>query len=538
VMNRKRLIRRAVGVGVYCAVLMVAACGGGDAGSSTGGGTVIVGMRSDLAGMNPVTYTDQYTGELINYALFTPLIQYDENLQVKPHLAESWELTGDSGVVFKLRSDVKWHDGQPVTVEDVKFTFDQAKDPASASGIGSVFLPDVDRAEVVDSTHIRFHFARPHAQALEDFWWAPVPKHLLQSVAASEMKNAPYNRQPVGSGPFKFSEWQSNQRIVLVPNPDYPAALGGPAVADRLVLRIIPEAPTMLTELKTGGVHVDIPVLPDQLEQIKSDQSQQLFSFQGRTVYYIGWNNQRAPFTSTAVRRALSMAINRQEIIDVLLSGEGAIASSTVPPKHPLYPSDVQPISFDQSQAAQVLEGEGWRDGNGDGIREKGGQPLRFTLLSTDNSLNRAVAEMIQAQLRKVGADVQLRAMEFQTLRTQHVNRDFDAVFTSWVLDNFQMAAAPMALLHSKNAAVKGSANRSSVAIPALDRVIDQAAVATDEAQARAAWKQITEILNREQPLTFLYWLNELAAANRSVQGVTMDARGEFSSVPQWRIGR
>jgi peptide/nickel transport system substrate-binding protein len=100
------------------------------------------------------------------------------------------------------------------------------------------------------------------------------------------------------------------------------------------------------------------------------------------------------------------------------------------------------------------------------------------------------------------------------------------------------MAAAPMALLHSKNAAVKGSANRSSVAIPALDRVIDLAAVATDEAQARAAWKQITEILNREQPLTFLYWLNELAAANRSVQGVTMDARGEFSSVPQWRIGR
>lgn len=537
-MNRKRLVRRAFAIGVYCAVLMVAACGGGDAGSSAGGGTVIVGMRSDLAGINPVTYTDQYTGELINYALFTPLIQYDENLQVKPHLAESWELTGDSGVVFKLRSDVKWHDGQPVTVEDVKFTFDRAKDPASASGIGSVFLPDVDRAEVVDSTHIRFHFARPHAQALEDFWWAPVPKHLLQNVAASEMKNAPYNRQPVGSGPFKFSEWQSNQRIVLVPNPDYPASLGGPAIADRLVLRIIPEAPTMLTELKTGGVHVDIPVLPDQLEQIKSDQSQQLFSFQGRTVYYIGWNNQRAPFTSAAVRRALSMAINRQEIIDVLLSGEGAIASSTVPPKHPLYPSDVQPISFDQSQAAQVLEGEGWRDGNGDGIREKGGQPLRFTLLSTDNSLNRAVAEMIQAQLRKVGADVQLRAMEFQTLRTQHVNRDFDAVFTSWVLDNFQMAAAPMALLHSKNAAVKGSANRSSVAIPALDRVIDQAAVATDEAQARAAWKQITEILNREQPLTFLYWLNELAAANRSVQGVTMDARGEFSSVPQWRIGR
>ncbi|MEX2282428.1 MAG: ABC transporter substrate-binding protein [Gemmatimonadota bacterium] len=537
-MSDRQRATRGISVGIVTTTLWLAACGGTDRPSSNGGGTVVVGIRSDLAGINPVTYTDQYTGEIINYALFTPLIQYDENLKVKPHLAESWELTADTGVVFKLRNDVKWHDGQPVTVDDVKFTFDLAKDPAAASGIGSVFLPEVDRAEIVDSTHIRFHFARPHAQALEDFWWAPVPKHLLQNVAAAELKNAPYNRQPVGSGPFKFSEWQANQRIVLVPNPDYPAALGGPAAADRLVLRIIPEAPTMLTELKTGGVHVDIPLLPDQLPQIKNDQTQRLFSFQGRTVYYIGWNNQRAPFTSAAVRRALSMAVNRQEIIDVLLSGEGAVATSTVPPKHPLYPGDVQPIPFDQQQAMQLLEQDGWRDANGDGLREKGGKPLRFTLLSTDNSLNRAVAEMVQAQLRKVGAEVQLRAMEFQTLRTQHVNRDFDAVFTSWVLDNFQMAAAPMALLHSKNAAVKGSANRSSVALPELDRAIDQASVATDEAQARAAWKQITEILNREQPLTFMYWLNELAVASQTVQGVTMDARGEFMSVPQWRIGR
>jgi peptide/nickel transport system substrate-binding protein len=517
---------------------LLAACGGGDRSGGNGGGTVIVGLRSDLAGINPVTYTDQYTGELINYALFTPLVQYEADLQVKPHLAESWELTGDTGVVFKLRSDVMWHDGQRVTVEDVKFTFDLAKDPATASGIGSVFLSDVDRAEVVDSTHIRFHFARPHAQALEDFWWAPVPKHLLQGIAPAEMKNAPFNRQPVGSGPFKFSDWQAGQRIVLVPNPDFTPGLGGPAIAQRVVLRIVPEAPTMLTELKTAGVHVDIPVLPDQLPQIKSDQSLKLFSFQGRTVYYIGWNNQRPPFNSAVVRRALALALNRQEIIDVLLTGEGAIASSTVPPSHPLSPQTIQPLPFDAAQAIKLLEQEGWKDGNGDGIREKGGKPFQFTLLSTDNSLNRAVAEMVQAQLRKVGVDAQLRAMEFQTLRTQHVNRDFDAVFTSWVLDNFQMAAAPMALMHSKNATVKGSANRSSVSIPELDRLIEQASTATDQQVARDAWAKVTEVLKRDQPLTFMYWLNELAAANQSVQDITMDARGEFMSVARWRLGR
>lgn len=523
--------------GFLFVLLALLGCGGGDDGGGGAGGTIVVGMRSDLGGLNPVTYSDQYTYELLNYALFTPIVQYDKDLKVQPYLAESWELTGDTGVVFRLRRDVRWHDGQPVTAEDVKFTFDRAKDPSAASLVGSAFVADVDRAEVTDSFTIRFHFARPHAQALEDFWWAPLPKHLLENVSPPELRNAPFNRQPVGSGPFKLVEWQANQRMVLEPNPAFPEALGGPG-RGRIVLRVIPEASTMLTELKTGGVHVDIPVLPDQVQQIKQDANLEFHSFPGRTVYYIGWNNQRQPFTSANVRRALALGINRQEIIDALLFGEGALATSTVPPWHPLYPKDVRPLAYNQQEAIALLEQDGWRDANGDGVREKGGNPLKFTLLSSDNTLNRSVVEMVQAQLRRIGVQVEARALEFQTMRAQHVARDFDAVFTSWVLDNFQMAAAPAALFHSKFASVAGSTNRSGVRIPALDRLIDQAGAATSEDQARTAWQQITESLQREQPVTFMYWLNELAAAQKIVQGVTMDPRGEFVSVAEWTIGR
>jgi peptide/nickel transport system substrate-binding protein len=524
--------------GVFCVALV--ACGGGDRGAAPAGagGTIVVGMRTDLGGMNPVTYGDQYTYELINYALFTPLIQYDANLAVKPWLAESWELTGDTGVVFKLRRDVRWQDGKPVTAEDVKFTYDLAKTPETASLVGSAFLGEVDRGEVVDSFTIRFHFARPHAQALEDFWWAPLPKHLLQNVTPAELKNAPYNRQPVGSGPFKLVQWQASQRLVLEPNPDFPAALGGPGKAERVVLRIIPEAATMLTEFKTGGVHVDIPLPPDQVQQVKSDPNLQLFSFPGRTVYYIGWNNARDPFKSAKVRRALALGINRKEIIDALLFGQGELASSTVPPWQPLHPKDLPQLSFDQQQAAQLLDAEGWKDSNGDGIRDKGGKPLRFTLLSSDQTLNRSVVEMVQAQLRRIGVQVDARALEFQTLRAQHVGRDFDAVFTSWVLDNFNMASAATALFHSRLAEKTGSTNRSSVRIPELDRLIDRAFAATDEQQARAVWRQITEVLQREQPVTFMYWLNELAGTQKSLQGVVMDPRGEFVSVQDWTLTR
>src|SRR5690606_27926601 len=132
--------------------------------------------------------------------------------------------------------------------------------------LGSAFLGDVAAAEVIDSFTIRFRYERPHAQALEDFWWAPLPKHLLEGVAPAELRNAPYNRAPIGSGPFRFVEWRANERLVLERNREYPEGLGGPPAAARVVFRIVPEASTMLTELVTGGVHIDIPVLPDQVE--------------------------------------------------------------------------------------------------------------------------------------------------------------------------------------------------------------------------------------------------------------------------------
>ncbi|HEY0673832.1 MAG TPA: ABC transporter substrate-binding protein [Longimicrobiales bacterium] len=516
------------------------ACGGDNGGGSQGGGeggTVTVGMRADFQPINSITAGDQYTIELINYALFTPLIQYDEKLGVRPYLAERWDMTAND-ITFTLRRDVKWHDGRPVTAQDVKFTFDMAKDPAAGSLVGSAYLPMVKSAEAVDSYTVKFTFAGPHAQALEDFWWAPMPRHLLQNVGAAEMRNAPFNRQPVGSGPYKFSQWQANQRLVVERNADFPEALGGPPNLQRVVFRIIPEPSTMLTELSTGGVQVDVPLPPDQVKQVQGNNNLRLFAFPGKTVYYIGWNNTRPPFNSANVRRALGMGVNRQEIIDALLFGQGAPANSTVPPWHPLFPKEAPAATYDVNAATQLLESEGWRDSNGDGIREKGGRPLRFTLMTSDNALNRSVVEVLQSQFKRIGADAQIRVLEFQTLLAQHKSRDFDAVFTSWVLDNFQMASAPASLFHSRLAKAEQSTNRSAVNIPELDRLIDQASAATDDNQARGIWRQMTEVLQREQPVTFVYWLNETAATRASLQNVIMDQRGELVSIAEWSAGR
>ncbi|CAN5712846.1 peptide-binding protein [soil metagenome] len=528
---------RSVAVAAAAVLAAGAAACGGDGGSSGGGGTVVVGVRSDFGSFNPVTSSGQYDLELMNYALFTPLVQYDENLEVVPHLAESWELTGDTGVVFTLRQDVRWHDGQPVTAHDVEFTFNLAKDEQTASLIGSAFLAEVESAEVIDDHTIRFRFVRPHGQALEDFWWPPMPRHLLEDVAPADLRNAPFNRQPVGSGPFRFVEWRSNDQLVLEPNADYPEGLGGPPAARRIVFRIVPEASTLLTELLTGSVHVDLPVLPDQVRQIRDGESTELHSFPGRTVYYLGWNNERAPFTDANVRRALAHAINRQEIVDALLYGEGEIATSTIPPWHRLYPQGISPVEFNPEGAARLLDEAGWQDRDGDGIRENAqGQPLAFTLLSSDDALRRSVVEVLQNQLRRVGADVDIPVMEFQTMLQNHRDRNFDAVFTNWVLDNFQVASAPMSLFHSREAATAQSANRSGVNIAVLDAAMERGALASDESSQAAAWREFTEVLQREQPVTFMFWLNELAASRSNVSGVDMDPRGELQSIARWTV--
>lgn len=506
-----------------------------EAGEPQPGGTVIVGMRTDFSGFNPITNTAVYTDEVMKYGLFTPLVQYDGDLDVVPYLAESWELEGDTAVVFRLRPDVRWHDGQPVTAEDVKFTFDLAKDPATGSLIGSAFLGEVASAEVIDEHTIRFDFVRPYAQALESFWWPPVPAHLLRGIPPAELRNAEYNRRPVGSGPYRFVEWRANDRLIIERNPDFPESLGGPPYLDRVVFRIIPEPATLMTELVTGGIQVDIPLTPEQTAQIERSPEFELFAFPGRTFYYIGWNTRRAPFTDARVRRAMTLAIDRQEIIDALLFGYGTPATGTIPPWHPLYPDDVDPLPYDPAEAAALLDAAGLADRNGDGVREDAqGRPFRFDLLTSDAPLNRSVAEVVQSQLRRVGVDARIRVLEFQTLLIQHRARDFDAVLTTWVLDNFQVASSPIALFHSRWADVPQSTNRSAYADPRADRLMDAGAAATDPDEAREIWREFTLLLQQEQPFTFMFWLDELAASSRRVRNVVMDPRGELLSMPRW----
>jgi peptide/nickel transport system substrate-binding protein len=530
-----------------CAALagvLLAACGGGEGGGGAGsrpadvgqpvnGGTAIIAVKSDFDAFNPLVSTALTTQDIIKDMLFTPLIRYDEKLNPQPYLAERWDLS-DTAVVFHLRNDVKWHDGQPVTAEDVKFTFDLAKNKETASSLESVYLGMVKSATVVDPQTIRFGFTAPHAQPLDDFWWAPVPKHVLQSTAPASMAQAAFNRAPVGSGPFKLERWQAGQQAVFVANPQFPAGLGGRPRLDRVVFRIIAEATTRMNELQSGGIDVNYSVQPDQANSLKSQQAISVIHYPSREFTYLGWNNTQPMFADARVRRALTMGIDRQALIDRLMFGYAKPGGSFIPPTSPMNPG-LQPEPYDPNGAKALLAQAGYVDANHDGIVEKGGQPLRFTIMtSAANKLFTDAATMIQQQLKQIGADAQIQTQEFQSMLRAHKAREYDGVITNWTWDYFK--ADPQPLFSCAEAQKKGSANRAGYCNAQADALMQKGVTTTDPAQAKTVWTDFSRLMQQEQPVTVLFWAEEIGGVGPRLQNVHMDARSKLANVTQWWI--
>ncbi len=526
-------LRRFRRICIATATALAAACGGKDSGSGADR-TLILGYASELQTLNPLVSTDQNANELINYLLFTPIITFDSNFEPAPGLAESWEQT-DTEVVFHLRADVNWHDGRPVTAEDVAFTFERAKDPALASPLASAFLENVNSVEVLDTHTIRFTFSVVHAQALEDFFWAPVPKHLLEDTAPEEMIRAEYNRSPVGSGPYRFVSWEVNRMLVFEANEDFSPSLGGPPSFPRVVYRIIPDATTRAAELQSGGIDVDGPLGPASARAIDADETTTLHRFPWRQFSYIGWNTKRPILANPAVRRALTMAIDRESILASVLQGYGSVASGIIPPWSPYSPG-LTPLPYAPDSAAAILEREGWSDSDGDGVRDRNGVPLRFELLTNQRSpIYPDMAQIVQAQLADIGVVAVPRMLEWQTVLAMHRARDFDAVLTNWVLDNFRVD--PRILFHSKYATMPNSANRSAYQSEVADRLMDEGAGTTEAEPARRIWSDFARVIQADQPLTFLFWQDELAGVSADLEGVRMDARGELVTITEWHRG-
>lgn len=507
------------------------------------GGTVVVGGIGEIAdGMNALVSTDYSASQHQSFMHLMSLVQYDENLEPVPYLAESWEFSDDgTELTFQLRDDVRWHDGEITDAYDVEFTYLRATDPATGFPNASFwehYEPGQAGVEVVDSFTVRFQL-RPHVQPL-DPWrsTAIMPEHLLGDVPAAELRQHPFGtRCPVGNGPFVFADHRQNESWSFVANPWFPEGLGGRPYLDRYVYRVIPEQTTLLSDLLTEGVDVYIGVRPDQVRRVEAAEHLDLINFTSRQYTYAGWNSRIPELSDRRVRRALTQGTNRREILDAVLRGYGEVANSSVPPFHWAYTEEfADDLPYDAERAKQLLDEAGWIDRDGDGIREnEDGLPLEIVLkYNTGNQSRQDIAEIMQAQLRDIGVRIVPQSVEWTTLLSQLIdteNRPFEGVILAWVTE-FRLDDTD--LFHSD--AADAEYGFVGTRVPEIDQLLDTLPLITDREEARPLWHRYQELIVQHQPYTFFYYPDRLTGVNRRLRDVHMDVRGDWVNIAEWWI--
>lgn len=495
------------------------------------GGTLVVAGQTDLDFANSLVSREAYTQELILNVLFLPLLRHDAELGYEPRLARSWELIGDTAIVFHLRDDVKWHDGVPTTAFDVAFTYERALDPATAF----INIRDFQywrAAEVLDSFTIRFAF-QPHTDPLAP--WpalAIMPRHHLDSIPPARLRQAAFNRQPVGNGPFRFISASANNRWAFAANDSFPAGLGGRPYLDRFVWRVIPESTARRTELLTGGVDLALGVAARELIELGETPGIRALVRPARKYQALIWNGKRKPFDDPRVRRALAHAINRQEILDVMRGGYGQLGTGPIFPAHWAFDSTLAPLPFDTATARALLAEAGYHARKGDGwLEDAAGHAFKFEMtVPAGNEYGRNVAEVVQAQLARIGIRMNIRVLEFGALVEQITTpeRRFDAVFLGWE-SGLRLDLAD--LFHSE--AIDGQFQFASYRNATVDSILDRTGQ-LGRAEARPLWQRLQAIFLEEQPWTILYYTPDLAAVSEVVQGMELDIRGTFVGLAEW----
>jgi peptide/nickel transport system substrate-binding protein len=546
--GRTAAARRAAMGSVLAAL---AACGGGgDAGKTAGGGASGPGARTisgqpaggtlivippegrEPDNLNPLTFDSSPASQVV-HLVFRALARRDSTLtHYAPDLLESWEAgTEPNSLVLHVRRGLKWHDGQPVTAQDVVFTVEMQKNRT----VGSPRKTDVDPVTSItarDSFTVDVKLSRPGISTVNALLEVvPVPRHLLGSVAPGQMRFNPFSNRPVGNGLYRFEKWDKGQQIVLVANPDAPE--GRPAI-DRLVIRPVADVNGAINGLLAGDV--DVMKLPaDQKKRVTGNRVSVYNAPRVRPTW-IAWNVSKPPVDDPRVRRAIGMAINRPDAVRRVFGAEGEVLTTPIPPRLEQHDPAVRPLPFDLARAGALLDSAGWKDANGDGIREKNGRPLRVSVeFNTTDQNRRDALVAMQGTLRQAGVDLQLSPYESTTWVQRLRARDFTGSYWGWGWGPGVVGPNAVSIWSSRSIP-PGGANFAGYSNPRLDAMLDSVVVEGDPARARGLWTRIEQTVVDDAVYFPIYLDPEYYAASSRIAGVKMRGMEWWEDVPYWYI--
>ena len=437
-------------------------------------------------------------------------------------------------ILFRLRPNVKFHDGHAFEAVDVKFTFEAIMDPKNLSPRISDYEP-VKQVDVVDPMTVRIVYKRLYSPAIGTWAMGILPEHLLNSDALKKealrrgldpetfsMRQSNFNRRPVGCGPFVFQDWKSDQYITLDRFNDY---WEGPPNYNRYVYRIIPDLLTEEMEFYSGTVDT-YGVQPHQVERLENDPRYQSFSGLSFGYTYIGYNLRRAPFDDRRVRTALGMAVDVNKIIRYVLYGQGEPITGPFPKQTEFYDPNISPLPYSPEGALHLLQEAGWKR-NSEGWLEKDGKRFQFTLITNSgNDIRKSVMAIVQDAWRQIGIDVRTDILEWSVFIQERVNKlDFDALILGW-----QMGIEPdlYQIWHSSQTnpyQLNFVAFKNTVA----DDLIVKIRQEYDYDRQVLLCHRLHEIIAREQPYTFLYVSKWTAILDKRIVIKEVDSQGKVT---------
>lgn len=494
------------------------------------GDKIILGSIGDAKRLLPMMASDSASAD-ISGLVYNGLVKYDKDIKVVGDLAESWDISKDNLVItFHLRRGVKWHDGEGFTAHDCLFTYQKMIDQNVATPYSQDFLR-VQSARVLDDYTFEVRYEEPFAPALISWGMGVIPKHLLEM---EDLNTTDYNRKPIGTGPYKFKEWVTGQRIVLEAFSDY---FEGRPYIDQFVYRIIPDTATMFLELKSFGI--DFMVL-DPMQYTRQtttpffQENFNRFRYPSFGYTYMGYNLKDPKFADKRVRQAITYAVDREGIIKGVLLGLGQVCTGPFPPESWAYNPDVKKYPYDPGMAKGLLAEAGWEDHDGDGILDKGGVKFSFTLLTNQGNEQRAkTAQIIQQNLKQVGIEVKINILEWQALLHNFIDqRKFEAIIMAWSLSRDPDLYD---IWHSSKTAPQ-EFNFISYNNPQVDKLIIEGIRTFDIQERKRAYYKLHEILADEQPYTFLYIADALPIIHRRFKGIQKAPIGIWHNFIKWSV--
>jgi peptide/nickel transport system substrate-binding protein len=512
------------------------------------GGIYVEGLAGAPQYVNPLLAQYNRVDQDLCALVFNGLTRTDSQGELEPDLASSWTASPDGLIyLFHLRRDVRWSDGEPFGADDVLFTTRLMQDPDFGGVPDLSALWRTVTAEKVDTYTVRFRLSEPFPSFADYTTIGILPQHVLKGVLARDLPTHPFNVHPIGTGPFLVTEI-SAERALLVPNPRYvPPAQGSsrgrggearnqqPYLAG-IEFRFYPSYERLLTAYQAGEIQGISYVPPELYPQAAKLSSLNLYSAQlsGYQVMYMNLQDPTgSPFFQEArVRRALLLALDRQALIDKAFSGQGLVANGPIRPWSWAYDAELPAVGYDPAQAQALLADAKWVDTDGDGIRDKNGHPLQFTLLAGDDlaPLARAMAE----QWAKLGIAVKVETVG-AGLGDRLRSRDFQAVLAELLLSG---DPDPYPLWHQTQ--IKEGQNYGGWDNRQASEALEQARSATDQGQRKDFYVQFQRIFAEETPALIIAYPIYTYAVDKSVRdvqiGPMVSPADRFLNIADWYI--